>query len=366
MPGDGARMSSTSLKLGPQAAHPQVQGTMWAPPWVRRLLGVPLLTKIVGANAIIVALAALIALRMHDLQGPGRELAGVMIVALVVSLFVNLSLVAVALQPMRELEETAARVWHGDLEARVPGSLLADRDMTRIGGTLNVLLDGLTADRERMRRLASQVISAQDGERSRIARELHDSTAQSLAALVLQIGAAARDCPDSSLGARLGEIRMLAGAVLEEVRTLSHAVYPRVLEDLGLDAALEWLARNTEASSGLEIAVSTTGDVSVIPPSAAAVLYRVAQEALSNAVRHAEAGAVALTVDADGAVATLEVADDGRGFDQKEAESRRPGMGLFSMRERVALADGRLDIISAPGTGTRVIASVPFEPLRQL
>lgn len=363
-PAPGERVSSTSLKLGSRAERARAESR--APAWLRRLLAVPLLTKIVGANAIIVALAALIALRMHDLVGPGRELAGVMIVALVVSLFVNLSLVAVALQPMRDLEETAGRVWRGDLEARVPGSLLADRDMSRIGGTLNALLDGLTADRERMRRLAAQVISAQDEERSRIARELHDSTAQSLAALVLQLGAATRDCPDEMVGARLEEIRGLAGAVLEEVRTLSHTVHPRVLEDLGLEAALEWLARNTQASSGVEIAVETSGDVGSIPPSAAAVLYRVAQEALSNAVRHADAESIAVTVAVDGGTAALEVADDGRGFDPAEAESRRPGMGLFSMRERVSLADGRLNIISAPAAGTRVLATVPFEPLRQL
>lgn len=367
MPAERGRVSSTSLKLGSRAesaARPQT--ARGAPGWLRRLLAVPLLTKIVGANAIIVALAALIALRMHDLVGPGRELAGVMIVALMVSLFVNLSLVAVALQPMRDLEETAGRVWRGDLEARVPGSLLADRDMSRIGGTLNALLDGLTADRERMRRLAAQVISAQDEERSRIARELHDSTAQSLAALVLQLGAAARDCPDEMVGLRLEEIRGLAGAVLEEVRTLSHTVHPRVLEDLGLAAALEWLARNTQSSSGVEIAVDTSGEVGEIPPSAAAVLYRVAQEALSNAVRHGDAESIAVTVQAGNGTATLEVADDGRGFDPAEAESRRPGMGLFSMRERVSLADGRLNIVSAPAAGTRVIATVPFEPLRQL
>ena len=328
------------------------------------MLGVPLLLKIAGANALIVIIAAAISLGMHDMNRAGMTLASVMIVALVVSLIVNLVLVQVALRPIRDLEDTARRVWSGDLEARVAPSLVADRHMRRVGRTINILLDALTSDRARMRRLASLVITAQDEERSRIARELHDSTAQSLTAIVLQLSAAARDARVPELAERLSEVKEMAGSALEEVRTLSHRVHPRVLDDLGLVPAVRWLARQARDSAGVDVTVDALGEPEAIPAPAASVLYRVAQEALANAVRHASPTSVAIVVQTDADTATLEVADDGRGFDLAEAEARRPGMGLFSMRERVSLVDGQLDVISAPGSGTRVVARVPLATRR--
>lgn len=332
------------------------------PRWVRAVLGVPLLMKIIGANALIVVIAAAILLGIHDVHSPGRTMAGVTVAALVASLLINLVLVHVALRPLRDLEETADRVWRGDLDARVPPSLVADRDMARVGRTINLLLGGLTSDRARMRRLASQVISAQDEERARIARELHDSTAQSLTAIVLQLSAAARDATDPALAGRLTEIKTMAGSALEEVRSLSHRVHPRVLDDLGLAAALQWLARQARDSSGLFVTVDAVGELASLPPSVASALYRVAQEALTNAVRHAAPTTVAITIRAHETGATLEVVDDGRGFDPAEAEARRPGMGLFAMRERMSLVDGRLEVMSTPGAGTRVVAWVPLAP----
>ncbi|HEY9515282.1 MAG TPA: sensor histidine kinase [Gemmatimonadaceae bacterium] len=331
------------------------------PHWLRAVLRVPLLMKIVGANTLIVIIAAGISLAMHGMHDDrGSLIAAVMILALLASLVVNLVLVQVALRPIRGLEDTARRVWSGDLEARVGPSLVADRQMTRVGRTINLLLDALTSDRARMRRLASLVITAQDEERSRIARELHDSTAQSLTAIVLQLSAAARDASDPALAERLGEVKELAGAALEEVRTLSHRVHPRVLDDLGLVAAVRWLARQSRDSAGVDITVDAIGDAAVISHPAASALYRVAQEALSNAVRHAAPTSVAILVRTDATTAMLEVADDGRGFDLAEAEARRPGMGLFSMRERMSLVDGQIELISAPGSGTRVVARVPL------
>jgi signal transduction histidine kinase len=330
------------------------------PHWLRAVLGVPLVVKIIGANALIVIGATAATLAIPDLHGPGRAVVEVMTAALVASLVVNLILVHVALRPIRRLEETAKRVWRGDLEARVPPSLVADHDMARVGRTINLLLDGLLADRARMRRLASQVIRAQDQERSRIARELHDSTAQTLTAIVLQLSAASRDSADPAMAARLEEIKTMAGSALEEVRTLSHTVHPRVLDDLGLVPALRWLARHSHESTGIPIAVSESGETGAIPPAVASVLYRVAQEALGNALRHAAPRAVSITVRAGPSAATLEVVDDGRGFDLAAAEATRRGLGLFSMRERVALVDGSLELYTEPGRGTRVVASVPL------
>jgi signal transduction histidine kinase len=228
-----------------------------------------------------------------------------------------------------------------------------------VGGVINVLLEGLTADRARVRELAAHVIHTGDEERARIARELHDSTAQSMAALLLELSVVVRETKDEALLERLERVRRIASDVLDEVRMLAQNVHPRVLDDLGLGAALQNLAREGELRGPERIEVVLEDSVAGISLETSAVLYRVAQEALKNAIRHARATVVMLRAGLRDGIARLEVVDNGSGFRLDDAERRRPGTGLFTMRERVALLDGRLEIDSAPGRGTRIIATVP-------
>lgn len=327
--------------------------------FVHRILRVPLLAKIAGAN-LLIALSVLIGLAIARRLSIPDNVESMLGVALGASLIVNFALVYAALRPLSALESTAIRLAAGDMEARVETSVLADHDMARVGSTLNALLDRLTEDRARERQLAAQVISAQDEERARVARELHDSTAQILTAVMLQLGAAARESTSSALDARIAILRELAAEALEEVRSLSHTMHPRVLDDLGLVAALDWLARQTRTQSPLDVQVDATDFDPPIPAPLAAALYRVAQEALRNAARHADAKRVDLRLRRDGASAVLEIEDDGLGFDVALAEKRRPGMGLFSMRERIGLVGGRFSVHSTREQGTRVVATVPL------
>ena len=326
---------------------------------IERILRVPLLAKLAGANLLIVVSALIGVVMERRLNTPGSAVS-ILGLALAASLIVNLALVYVALRPLSDLELTATRLSAGDMNARVRRSALADRDMARIGTTLNALLDQLTEDRARERRLAAQVISAQDEERARVARELHDSTAQTLTAILLQLGAAARESTSQPLDARIATLRELAAEALEEVRSMSHTMHPRVLDDLGLAAALEWLARQAREQGPMHVDVDACEVDVAMPAPVAAALYRVAQEALRNAARHANASRVDIRLRQDGRQAMLEIADDGIGFDVAQAEKRRPGMGLFSMRERVGLVNGRLAVNSARGRGTSVIATVPI------
>lgn len=332
-----------------------------APAWVLALLRVSLVGKLAGANALIVLAVVAAIIIDGTAVGLNGRLAWLFAVALSGSLVVNVVLVVIALRPLHDLQQTAQRVWSGDLRARVPASLLADAELAQLSSTLNVLLDGLTSDREQMRRLASEVIRAGDRERAYIARELHDGTAQTLAALLFQLSVLERENTHAEMQDRLETVRQIASDVLEEVRTLAHTVHPRVLDDLGLPAALRHLARQVEDRSGAEITVDATHAAEIVPAPIAAVLYRVAQEAVSNALRHAAPSSVTLRLTTGGGRAQLRIADDGRGFDVEEAERRRPGMGLFTMRERVALVDGAFEVDSAPGRGTRISADIPFD-----
>jgi len=213
-------------------------------------------------------------------------------------------------------------------------------------------------DIQDLRRFVAHVISVSEAERAQIAHALHESTAQNLVAIVMQLGVLVRDAPDADWAGRLEGLQGLARETLEEVRLLSHTAWPRTLEDLGLAEALRQLGH---AAEDVDLPVLVEADAGAQPLSrtASSVLYWVAQEAVLNARRHAHATGVHVRLHRADGRAVLEVSDDGDGFDVGEAERRRPGMGLFAMRERVALVEGDLQIVSGR-EGTRVVATVPL------
>jgi signal transduction histidine kinase len=320
-------------------------------------LRAPLLVKVVGANlAVLIALSG-----AWLLVGGWNHVTLGLVLTIVALAAIHFVVVSIALRPIRDLEEAASRVWRGDSGARVQASAVADDEVLRVGATFNLLLDGLQADGARMRKLASDIIAIGDRERAALARELHESTAQRLAALLLEISSAARDTRDPELVARLESWRDTAQDLTEEVRLLAHTVHPAVLDDLGLVPALQKLAREASHGTGIDVDVEAPRMVSSFPAPVNSVLYRVAQESVRNAARHASPRRIHITLSIGGGQARLEVRDDGSGFDLAEAEHRRPGMGLFTMRERVALLDGRFDIQTAPGNGTSVVATVPLD-----
>lgn len=323
----------------------------------RGLLRVPLLQKLVVADLVINLVAYFV------MRGASEQYADeIMLGSLLITLSLNTVLVYWSLRPLQALQMTAARVAAGDLDARVPPSRLADRNIARIGITLNALLDRLLADQARVRYLTAQAIGAADAERAHLARELHDSTAQSLSAVEMLLAATLEDAPPGQPGdalrERLGTMREVVSEALREVRTLSHRVHPSALEHLGLAAALEMLAKRSLEQSAIQSRVEARVHAA-ISPLVASVLYRVAQEALNNALRHAGARAISVRLEVDERTARLTVRDDGAGFDVKAAESARAGMGLFMMRERLVLVSGELFIHSEIGRGTSVQALAP-------
>lgn len=328
------------------------------------MLRLPLSAKLASANVVGAVVVAWGAIAFRDALVLGESVVFPAL-ALAFAVVGSVVLAFVALAPVREIVETAARVRRGDLTARVPVSRLAEERVSHAADVINRLLDGVAADRTRMQQLASQVIDAADRERAQIARELHDSTAQALAALAmqlsaLQLSALQRESADPELRDRLGELKNIAQEAMEEVRMLAHTLHPRVLDDLGLSAALHNLARRTQETAEVRVEVRVLRDDS-IPPHVASVLYRIAQESVYNAVRHATAESIRVELSRGESAARLEIIDDGAGFDVADAGRRRPGMGLFTMRERLALVGGTLQVISELRVGTRVIATIPLD-----
>jgi signal transduction histidine kinase len=218
------------------------------------------------------------------------------------------------------------------------------------------LLQRLEANEREFRRLGRSVWRVQEDERRRLARELHDGIGQNLTALkhrLLQLG----DGLPPERRMQLDNAIELCGEALEDTRTLSRLLRPPILDDLGLEPALRALARGVTEAGGPQIAIEIES-LPVLDDDLQTLVFRVAQEALNNIAKHAAAHSVLLRLVARSGQLQLDVMDDGQGCDPERAV-RAGGSGLGGMRERLRLYDGRLELHSAPGTGTRLRAVVP-------
>jgi len=284
-----------------------------------------------------------------------------MSLALIVVLAVAVAVLAISLlrlkrrfTPLERLIEEMEKVDLSRPGPLLPGSIDGvgeTEEVERIELAFLRMMRRLEAER---RRAGSAALQAQEEERARVARDLHDEVNQSLTGLLLRLEAA-REAAPPELEAELAETKALAHQAMRELLSLARQLRPTALDDLGLVAAIggqvEQLARG-EIEAGLDV----DGDFSELGDDAQLVVYRVAQEALSNAARHSGAGRVDVKLRRRGVDVELEVADDGRGFAFDESEG---GLGLAGMRERALLIGGELTIESRPGRGTTVRLTVP-------
>ena len=324
------------------------------------VLGIPLEIKLLGANAIILGVAVLALLEPIRLRSGQLMDVYVVAAALIIGAMVNFALVKLALSPIAALQRVARLVSDGRLAERVPASIVADRELTSLSTTINEMLDSLSAGRDRMRKLGAEVVYAEERERSQVARELHDSVGQTLAAASFQVAAVAHEIGSHPASPRLATVRELLRTALEEIRNVSRSLHPRVASDLGLPAALEALGDATQQRSLVDVQVNVDVSGVVIPAAISATLYRVAQEALRNVERHSDAGHATVSLRARAGYVELEINDDGRGF-EGPLEQKRGELPLAAIRERLSLAGGELHIDNAADRGTRVIAWVGMD-----
>ena len=218
------------------------------------------------------------------------------------------------------------------------------------------------AEREEARaRLLRQVITAQEDERKRLARELHDETCQTISALAMRLEGAAIRLSDGTVPPAVGEARALAVRALDELHRLIYDLRPSVLDDLGLWSAIRWYAERQLVPRGVSVRCEFPEGDQRLPPLFETALFRVAQEAISNIAKHAEADLVLIQGNVAGRLLTLEIEDDGKGFDAEVG--RRPGpeghgWGLLGITERVDALGGHVEIDTAPGQGVRLLVTV--------
>ena len=217
-----------------------------------------------------------------------------------------------------------------------------------------------------MARLAAlnQVVEAQEGERKRLARELHDATGQSLTAIALGLRGMetrleAGSAENEALLQHVRELKSFGTAALGELDQIISDLRPSILDDMGLAAALKWYTQSYAKRRSLPTEFHVLGEPVRLPPEYETVLFRIAQEALTNVAKHARATAVGVTLAFEPALVRLTVEDNGRGFDP-DHQPARPGWGLPGMRERAALIGGQVAVSTAPGRGVRIEVGVPF------
>jgi signal transduction histidine kinase len=215
-----------------------------------------------------------------------------------------------------------------------------------------------------LQELSKRVLQVQEEERRTISSELHDDIGQSLGALKIGLHRMARD-PGADHAGLLGECLATADAVLEKLRNVAHELRPPQLDQLGLGAALEWLAERQRRTTGLAIECRASGlERRRAPAAVESACYRIAQESMNNAARHANASTIRIAVECDGQLLKLCLQDDGVGFDAEAARSlaaKGASVGLIGMEERARLAGGRVKVRTVQGAGTTVTAIFPLD-----
>lgn len=310
-----------------------------------------LLVQVLVANLLLIVVATVAAALVAG-TGEFDEDSPVGIVlafAVALTVLVNLFMLSRRLAPLERLADLMERVdltrpgVRSDYEMQVAGP----EEVQRLDRSFRRMLARLEAERLRS---SSAALEAQEQERTRIARDLHDEVNQSLTGLILRLEAARAKAPPE-LDAELAEIRALANRAMEELVALARQLRPTALDDLGLTAALASQAEELERQSGIATSFGAAGEFSDLADEVQLVLYRVAQEALANAARHAGAESIVVRLARENGRVELTVSDDGSGFAFDQAGG---GLGLEGMRERAMLVGGELRIESRLGLGTRV------------
>jgi signal transduction histidine kinase len=302
-----------------------------------------------------------------DVTVPLLRASSTLPILLVAAGFLSLLLIDFSLhtivQPLRRLAETATKIAWGDWP-RLDEDVGGVEEIRHLQNALRDMLERIRHYQESMRDYVDAVTQGQEEERSRLSRELHDDTVQALIAMEQRLQLAQHAVERGDAGGALKTLqstRELAQQTLDELRRLIRALRPLYLEDLGFMPALETLVREAR-SQGLSPEIRVEGEARRLPQATELIAFRVAQEALTNAMQHARASQVTLTVSFGEHDLKLSVEDDGAGFVMPETPdtlTQAGHLGLVGMRERVLLAGGRLDIRSQPGSGTRVTASFP-------
>lgn len=331
---------------------------------LRTLFALPAFYKVLLANSLIIFMGATVGTYLASrLSSPSTPAILVVFVTAgwLVSVILNFIILQIAFRPLMKLGRVMNRVQKGERTLRAPLTGL-DRQADELALTFNMMLEAID---ESNRVRATQILNAQEQERKRIARELHDETSQVLTSLLISLAILEETVSTDEARKRIKETRLLAHQTLRAIRNLSIDLRPSALDDLGLLPALRWYVKEYQQKTSISVDFQATGLKKRLPAEMETALYRIVQEALTNVAKHAQAKKVEVSLKEEEDAICATIIDDGRGFNvsrlPKAPGQEIGGWGLVGMFERANLLEGNLSVDSKPGRGTTIRARIPLQ-----
>ena len=337
---------------------------------LKTLLSIPIFYKVLIANSLIIFVGATGGtwLATHLNVSPYATPMSLIIfitIGWLVSVVLNFVVLQIAFRPLTELGKVMKRVRAGENSLRAPLTGV-DSQADQLAEAFNMVLEALD---EASRLRASQIIQAQEQERQRIARELHDETSQVLTSLLISLTLLEESVETQEARERIADTRALAHSTLRAIRNLSIDLRPSALDDLGLLPALRWYVKEYQKKCSIDVEFHASGFKERLPAEMETALYRIVQECLTNTAKHANANRVTITLKEETARVYARITDDGEGFDYEallKTPGQERGLGLAGMHERAVLLDGTLSIHSTSERGTIIEVSIPLPSVSTL
>jgi two-component system sensor histidine kinase UhpB len=332
------------------------------------VLRISIFDRVLIGNSIIIifgAIAGTIVTREMTLLGNARLILLFSFVGILITLLVNRVIIKTALYPLHELGEALEQVDSGQI--RIPDSLknYRDPDIRRLVIAIDSMLNRIANHTNQLQAISERAINAQEEERVRIARSLHDDSAQSISMLIIHLERLSKLVPDnaSAITRYISDAQNVATKLLENLRKIIWDLRPSILDDLGLFSAIRWYARTNLEKGGVKVDFYAATKSTRLPPYLETMLFRIAQEAVSNILRHANASKVSIRLWIEAEQVWLEIKDDGRGFDIEKVSGGavdRKQLGLLGIQERASLVHGGVKIESSPESGTCMQVHIPL------
>ncbi len=331
----------------------------------------PILYRIAVGNAFVIAIGAIggtyITRLLADQAADWWLILIFLATGTTLSVVINFWIIKNALRPLNELSSRVDQVQKGDAQIDPQFLQPTDPDVYQLAATLDSLVRQIDERNLELRALSEHAINALEEERKQIALTLHDDTGQSLSMLIINLERLENQLPseENLLLEKLAATRQLAQETLANLRKIVYGLRPSILDDLGLVPAIRWYAQTNLEEAGIMVEINANGEVEPLSPLLNSSLFRIAQEAINNIIRHSQAEKVEINLSQREEDILLEVKDDGRGFDLgsvREEALQLQHLGLLGMQERAELVGGNTELSSVPGGGTQILISVPFNP----
>lgn len=330
---------------------------------------VPIVYRLLLGNSIIAISAIVGTFLIHQYtQIPESTLIAFCAIIGFVAIFLfNYFTVQISLRSLGELKHTIDQINLDDLSLPESIVLDTDPDLKPLADSINAMLIRLERSNRQLRALSERATHAQEEERRRIARNLHDDTSQSLSSIIISLERLEGDLPPdaANLKPRVIQARQITTRTLEDLRNIIYDLRPTMLDDLGLIPAVRWFARSTLESSGIQVTFQIPEEPLRLPEHLETELFRIAQEGVNNIFRHSNADQVIIRLFQEPDHICLEMEDNGSGFDVEhtvDTALTQKRLGLLGIKERATLVGGDVLINSQPGKGTILQVCIPCTP----